>query len=107
MEIIAYVAIGIVGLVLCLRLIAVIAYAATQKSTAKLFERDAVDLPFKALSARPERRRDVDDVPEDLNARAPAVALLPVCIDGDEANLSGPLVEPPRARDQTAVKILR
>jgi hypothetical protein len=106
MEIIGYVAIGFIGLVLCLWLISLVAYAAAQKHTARLFERDPVDPP---ISAVPERRCDVVS---DMDARAPTAAksldhesvLLPVCIDGDKAELAGRVVEAPRSRDQTVAR---
>jgi hypothetical protein len=61
METIGYLTTGFIGLVLCLWLISQIAYAAAQKHTAMLFERDPVDLPFQAVAA-------------DMDARASAAA---------------------------------
>lgn len=68
METIGYLTTGFIGLVFCLWLISLIAYAAAQKHTAMLFDRDPVDLPFQALSA------GLWDVAADLDARASAAA---------------------------------
>ena len=95
-----YIGIGAIGLVPCLWLISLAVYKAAQKRTTLLFERDRAGSSPKAPSKPLGRPHDVPPTVPALFPTAPAhsepdSALLPVCLDGDEAKLVGPQVEAP------------